>query len=443
MSGDQRTTYLTIDLALRVGEVVLASGAGAADTTASMLAVTSAAGLRKCEVDVTFTSLALSYQVQPDAPPETHMRQLRYRSLDYSQLTAVDRLVGAFARGGIGVDDARKRLASIVSAGHPYPRWSSTIGWGAMAGAVGILIGGDWVVCLVAFTATLVIQWINRMLSRRRIPAFYQQFAGGFVATAIGVGTAYLVPDVAVSLVVSAAMIVLLAGIAIVGAVQDALTGFYVTATARSFEAMLLTGGIIAGVSGGLALVERLDRPMPVQALSPLGLDHLPTAMVAAAVTSAAFAFACFAPLRALLPVALIAALGQVVYRPVVEFGLGIAWASAAAAIAVGLVSYSVAGRVRVPPLVVVVSGIVPLLPGLAIYRGLFQLFQRNLAGVTSLFVALAVAVALAAGVLLGEYVAQPLRREARRLETRLAGPRLVGPLRPRRRPRRTAARTR
>jgi hypothetical protein len=34
--------------------------------------------------------------------------------------------------------------------------------------------------------------------------------------------------------------------------------------------------------------------------------------------------------------------------------------------------------------------------------------------------------------VIFGEYVAQPLKREARRLETRLAGPRLVGPLRAR-----------
>ena len=33
---------------------------------------------------------------------------------------------------------------------------------------------------------------------------------------------------------------------------------------------------------------------------------------------------------------------------------------------------------------------------------------------------------------ILGEYVAQPLRREARRMERRLSGPRLVGPLRAR-----------
>jgi hypothetical protein len=45
---------------------------------------------------------------------------------------------------------------------------------------------------------------------------------------------------------------------------------------------------------------------------------------------------------------------------------------------------------------------------------------------------AASVAIALASGVILGEYIAQPLKREARRLESRLSGPRLVGPLRTR-----------
>ena len=41
---------------------------------------------------------------------------------------------------------------------------------------------------------------------------------------------------------------------------------------------------------------------------------------------------------------------------------------------------------------------------------------------------AIAIAIALSSGAILGEYLAQPIRREARRLESKLAGPRLVGP---------------
>ncbi|MGH3386296.1 MAG: threonine/serine ThrE exporter family protein [Nocardioidaceae bacterium] len=436
MTDDQRSIYLTIDLALRVGEVVLASGAGAADTTSMMLSVTSAAGLRNCEIDVTFTSLTLSFQSEPDTPPETHTRQVRYREIDYSRLTDVDHLVRQFAAAEIDLDEARRQLGTIVTSGHPYPRWASTLGWGCMAGGAGILIGGDWIACVVAFCSAMIVDQLNRMISRRRIPSFYQQVLGGFLATVIAVGIDRVSPQTSASLIVAAAIIVLLAGIAIVGAVQDALTGFYVTASARSFEAILLTAGIIAGVSAGLGLAQAVGIELTVQALDPLGLSHLPTAVVGAAVVSAAFAFACFAPWRTLPPVAALGALGQVAFRPAIELNLGIAWGSATAAILVGLLSFSIAARVRVPPLVIVVSGIVPLLPGLSIYRGLFQLFRENPVGVTSMFSAVAIAVALAAGVILGEYVAQPLAREARRLETRLAGPRLVGPLRPKRRPR-------
>ena len=46
----------------------------------------------------------------------------------------------------------------------------------------------------------------------------------------------------------------LLAGLGFIGAFQDALTGFYVTANARILEVMFATVGIIVGVSGGLAL---------------------------------------------------------------------------------------------------------------------------------------------------------------------------------------------
>jgi uncharacterized membrane protein YjjP (DUF1212 family) len=79
---EQREVYRTIDLALRVGEVLLSSGAGTADATATILGVTAAGGLRGCEVDITFTSMAVSYQAAPDVAPETHMRVVRYRSQD-------------------------------------------------------------------------------------------------------------------------------------------------------------------------------------------------------------------------------------------------------------------------------------------------------------------------------------------------------------------------
>lgn len=154
--------------------------------------------------------------------------------------------------------------------------------------------------------------------------------------------------------------------------------------------------------------------------------------ILGAAIAASAFAFSAYAPLRVLLPIAAISGGASAIYFVMLEQGFGRAWASAVAAIMIGVVSYTVAGWARVPPLVIVVSGIVPLLPGLSIYRALALMADGDSNGMLALVTAAAVAISLSSGVILGEYVAQPLKREARRLEQRLSGPRLVGPLRAR-----------
>lgn len=432
MSEDSTRVAGVVDLALRVGEVVLSSGAGAADAYASVLAVTRACGLRQVHVDINFTTLLVSYQADPAEPPQTYVRTVIYRGLDYNLLTAVDHLVRALGSGEIEPSTASQRLNEIRSAQRPYPRWVVSVSGGVVAAGIGMLLQGSALVVAIAFGAAIVIDQVMRQLSRRRIPAFYQQVAGALSATIIAHGLYLLQVPVRPSLIVAAGIVLLLAGITLVGAIQDALTGYYITASARTFEGLLLTGGIIAGVSLGLSLGLRLGFELPLTVRTPAALTDLPLALTGGTLVSVGFALICYSPLRSLVPIAAVGLTAQATYVVLVAAQLGTAFASAFAGVAVGVLSYSLAGRFLVPPLVLVVSGIVGLLPGLTIYQGLFRLLtERDVGGLFPLLAAASVAVGLASGVLLGEYIAQPLKREARRLENRLAGPRLVGPLRP------------
>ena len=429
---ETREIYKTLDLCLRIGEVLLSSGAGAADVTATMLSIAHCVGLRNTDVDVTFTALSMSYQASFDEPALMQVRNVRHRDIDYEDLTEVNLIINDILTGEIDRDEARHRLAQIVSSGHRLPRWAVTAGWGMTGLGVGMLLGGDLIVVVIAFLAAAGIDVLKRAMSRRRLPTFYQQVAGGLLATLFAVGTAATQLEVDPSMVVTASIIMLLSGIGFMGAIQDALTGFYITAGARLLEALLATAGIIAGVSGGLTIGTMLG--VEVGRLDPgaAGWQALPVMAFGAGLSAAAFAFASYAPLRSLFPVAAIAAAGEGIWYLLYVQEAGPAWASAAAAIMIGVVSYSVAGRVRVPPLVVVVPAIVPLLPGLSIYRGLSLMTVGDSYGIIALATAAATAIAIASGVILGEYVAQPLRREVRRLEDRLSGPRLVGPIRAR-----------
>ena len=78
---------------------------------------------------------------------------------------------------------ARSRMATIVSTGHPWPRWSVTLAWGVMCASVAVFLGGDWLVALIASAAAMTIDRLQLVLARRRLPTFYLQVAGGAVAT--------------------------------------------------------------------------------------------------------------------------------------------------------------------------------------------------------------------------------------------------------------------
>jgi uncharacterized membrane protein YjjP (DUF1212 family) len=425
-------TQRILDLALRVGEMLLSNGAGAADVTATMSSVAHHLGLRNALVDVTFTTLTMSHQAGVDEPVIALRRQVTHRENDYDDLTAVDHLVAELLDDTITREEASARILQISSSGHRTPRWAVTVSWGVTGAGVALLLGGDWVVLLIAAVAGSAIEVLQRQLSRLRLPFFYSQALGGLLATLFAVGVAATDVRVDPSLVVTASIIMLLAGVGFIGAIQDGLTGFYVTANARILEVMFATVGIIVGVSGGLSI----GRWMGVDVLldSDLGgLSYLPGVIIGSAVTAAGFAFSAYSPARILAPIAVIAGLGGGVSFALTENGVGRPAAAGVAAVLIGLVSFSVAGRGRVPPLVIVVSSIVPLLPGLSTYQSLSLLAADDFRGILAMITAAAVAISLSSGVILGEYIAQPLQREARRLERRLAGPRLVGPMRARR----------
>ncbi|GAA1920453.1 threonine/serine exporter family protein [Nocardioides lentus] len=430
-----RTLNLTLDLSLRIGELLLSSGAGAADVTATMQSVAIHLGVRQPEIDVTFTSLQMSTQPDPGEPPVVQMRQVKQRDIDYADLTAVDELVSDVLLDRVDLDGARQRLGRITSTGHSTRRWAITLASGVMCAGIAVQLGGDLAVVLSAFVAAIGIDRIQLGMARRRLPGFYQQVAGGGFAAVLAIVAASLSDEIDPSLVVTANIIMLLAGVGFMGAIQDALSGFYITATARITEALLATAGIIAGVSAGITATEVVG--LAPERLIPgrTSFEQLLVTAPGAAVAAAAFAVACYAPWRAVAPVGLLAGLAFVTNQVVLDASASRPLGAGIGAFVVGLAAFAVAGRFRVPPLVVVVPAVVPLLPGLAIYRGLSLLTEGDAmvsVGLLSMVTAATVALAIASAVILGEYIAQPLRREARRLESRLSGPRLVGPFRAR-----------
>ena len=139
---EESTVHLVMDLGLRIGEVQMASGAGASDVTATIIGVVSAYGLPHCEVDVIYTSITVSCYRGTESLPITSLRVVRNRSLDYTRLADVEALVRQITAGDISAQDAYAELDRITTAPHPFPRWVATLAWAGMAASLSVLLGG-------------------------------------------------------------------------------------------------------------------------------------------------------------------------------------------------------------------------------------------------------------------------------------------------------------
>lgn len=391
---DNETVGEVLEVAMKVGEVLLDSGTGAVDTEAQVRYVAATYGIDDVTVSVTYNAITVSVQRGRGLPPSTYIRMVSHRSLDYTRLSQVDTLVRRIGRGRIRPDQALAALESIMTAGHPYPRAVATFGWALMAGALTLLLGGTPVLAAVAFVSTAIIYAVNVRLSQWGLPYFFQQVVGGFLAT-LPAALIYRLSveygwDVQPYRVIVAGIIVLMAGLSLVGSVQDAITGAPVTGAARFFEVVVFTGGVVAGVGMALSVTAQLGATLPPLQQQPFDYAPLPIFVASSGVAAAAFALA----------------------GSVLNLGLGPIVSSTVAATVVGLAGGLLARRAVVPPLIVAVAGITPLVPGLAVYRGLSELMEgQTTSALTNMATALTVGCALAAGVTLGEWVARTLRR--------------------------------
>ncbi|WP_436770697.1 threonine/serine ThrE exporter family protein [Yinghuangia sp. YIM S09857] len=396
-----------LDLALRTGELLLASGEAGEDVEAAMLGVTDAYGLERCTPNVTFTVITLSYQPSLVDLPVTSERVVRRRVTDYTRLDAAHRLVEDMTTGEVTLEDAYHRLVDIRRNRHPYPTWLVLMATGLVASTASVLVGGGPVVACAAFFAAVVGDSLAQGLAKRGVPEFYQFVLAAMPAAAIAVGLIKADIGVQPYAVVTGGLFALLPGRALVAAVQDGLTGFYITASARLLEVFYLIVGIICGVAIMLYVGNQLGVDLDVEG-SFFPDSNPPVQLLAAAGLS--LAFAVLVQVRNhVLP---IAAAGGAASWSIFEVlrigGAAPILATVVATGVVGLLGQLLARSGRTSALPYVIPAIGPLLPGGAMYQGMLGLAlghtDRGWAGLVN---AAGLALALAVGVNLGSEVAR------------------------------------
>ncbi|REF00961.1 threonine/serine ThrE exporter family protein [Thermomonospora umbrina] len=412
-SGDEddARVWAVLDLALRVGELLMASGEAAETVDRELTRLTRAYGLESCEIDVTLASISLCHTPGPGRAPVTAERRVRQRLPNYARLVAVHDLVDAATVNGLTPQRVRFGLSGIIVRPPVYPAWAVAGALCCIAAAGSVLAGGGPVAAGAALVATLAAERTGVWLGRRSIAEFYRLVVAAAIATLVALLLAAGPLHVRAEAVIIGVVIALIPGRALVAALQDGITGDVMTGTARLAEALFAIMAILAGIGATLYAGARLGLSLALSDLPPVPARLAAAQVTGAVAISVAFAVYVLTPVRLLPPVALGGALSWIAFVGLRSQDFSPAPATAIATAVIGVLFTGYARLRRLPALVCVMPCVVPLMPGTLMYRSMAELTTgRAGQGGLMLIEALLAALAIGGGVNLGAELLRVIR---------------------------------
>ncbi|MDO4412706.1 threonine/serine exporter ThrE family protein [Cutibacterium sp.] len=410
-----------VDLVTRVAVMAISVGGSVSEAIAMALRITATYGVT-VHIDITNTSVIVTQHRGLEEDPITALRVVRSSSNDYQRLGELQLLVDDICdkTTPVGLEEAADRLAAITRSPRLYRQWFVTMNMGLMGAGLSTLFGGTVMDGVLSFFSTCLVDATVQAMARKRITNFFTQAAGGAVATAFALlvmvymAASHEPLPLSPSLIVAAGIVSLLAGGSFVTASQDALDGYVVTSSGRFLEGFVQTGGIILGIITVMWIGLRLGVPGYI---SPaLGFSTNPILqMICAAVIAVTFGVSSHAGYRTLAICAVLGAAAWAGYLLGMQLTGSVSAASGLGAMVAGIIAALGAQRWKIPQLGLVTIAIVPLMPGVMMYRALYMIVnsQTDTTGTTdngwTLFLeALLVGVALAVGGSFGALIARP-----------------------------------
>ncbi|MFQ3537049.1 MAG: threonine/serine exporter family protein [Aggregatilineales bacterium] len=154
-----------LGVVLRVGVLVLRSGAASFRTQEVMERCAGALGIAQLEAYVTPTGIIASAYSGDEH--RTQIRQVRGLAVDMNRVIALE-LLSRTLPPGIEAAELHKRIDAIEAQGMLYPRWVVALMVGLACGAFAVIIGGSALEFVAAFGSAATGQTLRMALIKRQ-----------------------------------------------------------------------------------------------------------------------------------------------------------------------------------------------------------------------------------------------------------------------------------
>jgi uncharacterized membrane protein YjjP (DUF1212 family) len=410
-----------LQLIANVVDQLLSRGMAASDVVYHALGIANTYCSRKVHVDISHTLLTLSLDRGIDREPLTIVQTITLRGPDYFIIEQVESLARQIRSNTLTIDEAEIKFDEILRQPRLYGRWVTHFAAGVLSTGVVMLFSHKPIMWLIAFMMGFCVNILLYKLARSGMPAFFSQIFAGLAITMVAVVVSYAshignidaLATINPTLLVISGIVLLVAGMMVVAAFQDAIDEYYVTAAARLLKVLMMTGGIVIGVTIGLYLASKLGVHLTTTP-DRLQLSSVNFQYVGAALLAAAFALGNRSRLAGVVGAGIVGCGALYITLLLRDAGVGAIPASGVAAAGVGLAATILLRAFHISTIVTITAGIIPLVPGLTLYSGLMYIAQStpdtatfNL-GVDLVVRAILIAIVVATGAAFGNLIGRP-----------------------------------
>ncbi len=383
-----------LGVALRAGQIMLENGANMARVEEAVTRFGTALGAQRLDVFATPTgivSTAISHEQH-----RTRIVRVVKTGIDLNRVAAVNALAERAGSGELSRSQLRDELERIARAPRLYGDVITILAVGAACACFALLFGGNALEAVVAGVAAGVGQALRELLARLQVGRMAMTFLVTVVAAGLGLLGARVLGAAEPGLVLAASVLLLVPGVLMVSSVADLFRGDTLSGMARALSATLIIIIVGAGLYVVL-LVSGVQLALATSTSPPL----IPATLLALVATTG-FAVLFDVPRGALLPCALVGAVGYALRGGVALLAPAMPPEGAMffAGFGIVLLSEPIAYALRMPTSICVIPGFIPLVPGVLAFRSVLELAEQDYSAGTATLVQTALRIgALAAGI--------------------------------------------
>ena len=373
-SARQATIKDKMEMVLDIGQLLMESGGDSKSIVRDMLRAAAYLGLhwKHLNFHMTYTTIMANYDSEKKS--YTVFRKCRIHGINMTTIADVSQLSwrALEQKYETGTFKADLEAMKEKSTRRHYPQWATSLAAGIACGGFCKLFGCDWVAFVYTALAACIGFWVRHGCNRFGVNPYISIAASACIATAAAYWTQVLPGSATPWFPMIACMLFLVPGVPLINSFDDLMNNYIVSGMTRAMNTMLVVLAMTFGIVGAISLCQ-----IPAYSTYDIVPDSIyGSQAIAAALAAMGFSVIFNIPPR-LLPVAGIGAVMAVGTRNILAIGFDVpmAWASFWGAAIISIVGFKLAGRLRTPRSVVTVPAVIPMIPGVFMYRLLIGIF--------------------------------------------------------------------